>query len=154
MSPEQARGRPVDKRADIWAFGCVLFEMLTGRRTFDAEDVTATLGAVIHKEPPWDTLPRETPAAVRTVLYRCLQKDPKQRLRDIGDAHRVVRNGGQCAGAACCRGHRILAIEARVDRRVARRGGAGDRRGWTRHRASRRDADGRPVAGAVRDTAA
>ncbi len=97
MSPEQARGRPVDKRADIWAFGCVLFEMLTGRRTFDAEDVTETLGAVIHKEPPWDTLPRETPAAVRTVLHRCLQKDPKQRLRDIGDAR--IELSGTAASA-------------------------------------------------------
>jgi serine/threonine-protein kinase len=85
MSPEQARGRTVDKRSDIWAFGCVLYEMLTGARAFDGEDVTETLGAVIHKEPPLDALPPSTPATVRSVLQRCLQKDVKQRFRDIGD---------------------------------------------------------------------
>ncbi len=85
MSPEHARGRTVDKRADIWAFGCVLFEMLTGKRPFDGEGIAETLGAVIHKEPVWARLPAATPASVRTVLQRCLQKDPKQRLRDIGD---------------------------------------------------------------------
>jgi serine/threonine-protein kinase len=85
MSPEQARGRAVDKRTDVWAFGCVLFEMLSGARAFDGEDVAETIGAVIHKEPAWAVLPATTPATVRTVLQRCLQKDPKQRIRDIGD---------------------------------------------------------------------
>src|SRR5687767_7926228 len=85
MSPEQRRGPALAKRADIWPFGCVRSERLTGRGAFDGEDVTETLGAVIHNEPPWDALPRELPAAVRTVLQRCLRKDPKQRLRDIGD---------------------------------------------------------------------
>ena len=85
MSPEQARGRAVDKRTDVWAFGCVLFEMLSGVRPFDGEDVAETIGAVIHKEPAWAALPETTPAIVRTVLQRCLQKDPKQRIRDIGD---------------------------------------------------------------------
>jgi Tol biopolymer transport system component len=85
MSPEQARGRTVDKRADIWAFGAVLFEMLTGARPFEGEDIAETLGAVLHKEPVWPRLPEATPASIRTVLRRCLQKDPRQRLRDIGD---------------------------------------------------------------------
>jgi eukaryotic-like serine/threonine-protein kinase len=85
MSPEQARGRAVDKRTDIWAFGCVLFEMLAGVRPFDGEDVTEVIGAVIHKDVDWARLPRSTPAAVRTALGRCLEKDPKKRIRDIGD---------------------------------------------------------------------
>src|SRR5215468_5061022 len=85
MSPEQARGRPVDKRADTWAFGCVLFEMLAGARPFDGDDVAEMIGAVIHKEPAWDRLPASTPANVRLALQRCLQKDPKQRIRDVGD---------------------------------------------------------------------
>jgi Tol biopolymer transport system component len=86
MAPEQARGKAVDRRADIWAFGCVLFEMLTGRRPFDGEDVAETLGAIIHKEPAWSALPAGTPAALLRLLQRCLEKNPKQRLRDIGDA--------------------------------------------------------------------
>jgi Tol biopolymer transport system component len=86
MSPEQARGRTVDKRTDIWAFGCVLFEMLSGKRAFAGDDVTETLGAIIHKEPPWDALPAAVPAHIQTLLRRCLQKNPKDRLRDIGDA--------------------------------------------------------------------
>ena len=85
MAPEQARGRAVDKRADIWAFGCVLYEMLTGQRAFPGEDVAETIGAVIHKEPALGALPPDTPPAVRLVLERCLRKDPRQRLRDIGD---------------------------------------------------------------------
>jgi hypothetical protein len=86
MAPEQARGRPVDRRADIWAFGCVLFEMLAGQRPFEGEDVAETLGAIIHKEPPWSILPANIPPAIGRLLQRCLEKDPKQRLRDIGDA--------------------------------------------------------------------
>ena len=85
MSPEQARGKPVDKRTDIWGFGCVLYEMLTGTRAFDGEDVAESIGATIHKEPAWTRLPADTPAALRMTLRRCLEKDPKQRMRDIGD---------------------------------------------------------------------
>jgi serine/threonine-protein kinase len=85
MSPEQAKGKPVDKRADIWAFGCVLYEMLAARRVFEAEDVSETLAAVLMKEPDWTALPAATPAAVMIVLRRCLQKDRKRRVRDIGD---------------------------------------------------------------------
>ncbi len=86
MSPEQAKGKQVDRRADIWAFGCVLYEMLTAKQTFTGETVTDTLAAVITKDPDWSQLPAATPIRVRVLLQRCLQKDPKQRLRDIGDA--------------------------------------------------------------------
>ncbi|MGH9686422.1 MAG: protein kinase domain-containing protein [Candidatus Acidiferrales bacterium] len=86
MSPEQAKGKPVDRRADIWAFGCVLYEMLTGQRAFQGETVTDTLAAIMRAEPDWSQLPAATPTRVRVLLQRCLQKDPKQRLRDIGDA--------------------------------------------------------------------
>jgi eukaryotic-like serine/threonine-protein kinase len=86
MSPEQAKAKPVDRRADIWAFGCVLYEMLTSKMTFSGETVTDTLAAVIMKDPDWSQLPGATPIRVRVLLQRCLQKDSKQRLRDIGDA--------------------------------------------------------------------
>jgi serine/threonine protein kinase len=86
MSPEQARGKAVDKRADIWAFGCVLFEMLTGRTAFGGETVTDMIAAVLTRDPDWSQLPAQTPVSVRRLLQRCLQRDPKRRLRDIGDA--------------------------------------------------------------------
>jgi eukaryotic-like serine/threonine-protein kinase len=85
MSPEQARGKAVDKRTDIWAFGCVLFEMLTGATPFGGEDVAEVIGAIIHKDLQWDRLPASTTTTIRTVLTRCLEKDPKKRVRDIGD---------------------------------------------------------------------
>ena len=86
MSPEQARGKAVDKRADIWAFGCVLFEMLTGTRAFPGDEVSDTLAAVLRGEPDWTTLPAATPSAIRRVMRRVLQKDVRQRLHDIADA--------------------------------------------------------------------
>ncbi len=86
MSPEQARGKLVDKRTDIWAFGCVVFEMLTGLRAFPGEDVTDTLAAVVRAEPSWDALPAQTPSGLRRLLTRCFKKDPRARMRDIGDA--------------------------------------------------------------------
>src|SRR5262245_35302167 len=79
MAPEQARGKSVDKRADIWAFGCVLFEMLTGARTFEGEEVSDTLAAVLRGEPDWTKLPANLPAPLIIVLKRCLEKDPRQR---------------------------------------------------------------------------
>ncbi len=85
MAPEQARGAAVDKRADIWAFGCVLFEMLTGQSCFAGETVTDVLAAVMRADPEWVSLPAATPPRVRTLLERCLAKDCRQRLRDIGD---------------------------------------------------------------------
>jgi eukaryotic-like serine/threonine-protein kinase len=86
MSPEQAKGKTVDRRTDIWAFGCVLYEMLTGKMAFRGESVTDTLAAILKNEPDWTQLPMATPTRVRVLLQRCLQKDSKQRLRDIGDA--------------------------------------------------------------------
>jgi serine/threonine-protein kinase len=85
MSPEQARGKSVDKRADIWSFGVVLFEMLTGKRLFSGETVSDTLASVLRQEILWSTLPAETPVSVRRLLRHCLERDPKERLRDIGD---------------------------------------------------------------------
>jgi Tol biopolymer transport system component len=86
MAPEQASGRDVDKRADVWAFGCVLYEMLTGRRAFEGDDISTTLAAVLKTDPDWRALPSQTPMNLRNLLSRCLQKDPRQRLRDIGEA--------------------------------------------------------------------
>ncbi len=85
MSPEQARGKKVDRRADIWAFGVVLWEMLTGRKLFDGETVSDVLAAVLTREPDLSELPSDTPAQVRRVLGRCLQRDPRRRIRDMGD---------------------------------------------------------------------
>jgi serine/threonine-protein kinase len=90
MSPEQAKGKKVDKRADIWAFGVVLYEMLTGKRAFAGEDVSDTLAFVLTKEPDWDALPAETPGALRHVLRWCLTKDAKRRVRDIADVRMVM----------------------------------------------------------------
>ncbi|HEY3349622.1 MAG TPA: protein kinase [Thermoanaerobaculia bacterium] len=86
MSPEQARGKTVDKRTDVWAFGCVLFEMLTGKRAFEGETVTDVLAAVLMKEPDWSALRAPISSKVKELLRRCLQRDVKQRLRDVGDA--------------------------------------------------------------------
>jgi serine/threonine protein kinase len=86
MSPEQARGRPVDKRTDIWAFGCVLYEMLTGRPVFAGKTMSDLLAAVLTTDPDWTTLPEETPAPIRKLLRRCLEKDRKRRLDSAADA--------------------------------------------------------------------
>ncbi|MCM2257960.1 MAG: protein kinase [Vicinamibacteria bacterium] len=86
MAPEQARGKAVDRRADIWAFGVVLFEMLTGRRLFEGETVSDVLAAVLTREPDWSSLPAGAPPAVEMLLRRCLERDPKLRLRDVGEA--------------------------------------------------------------------
>jgi eukaryotic-like serine/threonine-protein kinase len=90
MSPEQARGKAVDRRSDIWSFGCVLFEMLTGKRLFEGETVSDTLAAVLKLEPDWDELPADTPDSIRKLVRQCLIKDPRQRLRDIGDARIAI----------------------------------------------------------------
>jgi serine/threonine-protein kinase len=90
MSPEQARGQPVDKRTDIWAFGCIVYEMLCGRAAFAGPTLTDTLAAVVGREPDWTALPEATTSTVRTVLMRCLEKDPKRRLRDIADVQLLL----------------------------------------------------------------
>jgi serine/threonine protein kinase len=86
MSPEQARGHVVDKRTDIWAFGCVLYEMLAGRAAFPGATVSDTIAAILEREPEWSSLPSAIPESVRHLLRRCLEKDARQRLRDIGEA--------------------------------------------------------------------
>jgi eukaryotic-like serine/threonine-protein kinase len=86
MSPEQARGKEVDKRADIWSFGCVMFELFTRKQTFGGETVTDLFASILKGEPDWNALPASTPQSLRALLLQCLQKDPRRRLRDIGDA--------------------------------------------------------------------
>jgi Tol biopolymer transport system component len=90
MSPEQARGQPVDKRSDIWAFGCVVYEMLTGVRAFAGETISDTLAALLTREPDWSRLPAATPPPLRRLMRECLTRDSKLRLRDIGDARRTL----------------------------------------------------------------
>ena len=91
MSPEQARGQAVDKRTDIWAFGCVLYEMLTGRGAFNAPTLSDTLARVLEREPDWQQLPRRTPARIRDLLHRCLEKEPGGRLNDLQAARRDIK---------------------------------------------------------------
>ena len=92
MSPEQARGKTVDRRADIWAFGVVLFEMLTGQRAFVGDDVSLTLAKVLERDPSWEWLPETMPESVRTLLHRCLERDPRQRMQAAGDV-RLAMDG-------------------------------------------------------------
>ena len=92
MSPEQARGRAVDRRADIWAFGVVLLGMLTGRTIFEGETVSDTLAKILERDPDWSQLPPATPAAIRQLLQRCLTKNPRNRLQSIGDARIVIQD--------------------------------------------------------------
>jgi serine/threonine-protein kinase len=104
MSPEQARGKPVDKRADVWAFGVLLFEMLTGKMLFDGETVSDVLAAVLTREPDWDDLPAATPASVRRLLRHCLERNPKNRQHDIADVRvgleEAIRGVGEEAATA------------------------------------------------------
>jgi hypothetical protein len=90
MSPEQAKGRQADKRCDVWAFGAVLYEMLSGQRAFKADDVSDTLAAVLRQDIDWNALPASTPASVRRLMARCLDRDVRRRLRDIGEARIVM----------------------------------------------------------------
>ena len=108
MSPEQARGQAVDKRTDIWAFGCVLYEMLTGRAAFMGATASHTIAAVLESEPEWDALPSGTPASVRLLLQRCLDKDPKRRLRDLGDVRLEIDEVGSHAAPAAPRRYRAV----------------------------------------------
>ena len=92
MSPEQARGKPLDRRTDIWAFGCCLYEALTGRKAFSGETVTDTLAKIVEREPDWRTLPHATPASMRRLLERCLRKKREDRLRSAGDIALEMRD--------------------------------------------------------------
>jgi Tol biopolymer transport system component len=103
MSPEQARGLAADKRSDIWAFGSVLYEMLSGKRAFEGEDSSDTMAAVLRGEPDWSALPRDVPAPVSALLRRCLAKDPARRLRDIGDARFDLEDAPAAAAAPSVR---------------------------------------------------
>jgi eukaryotic-like serine/threonine-protein kinase len=100
MSPEQAKGRPIDRRADIWAFGAVLFEMLTGQRAFAGEDVSDTLANVLKTDPAWERLPADVPARVRQVLRSCLQRDPKQRLGDLQSVRLALEGAFETAASS------------------------------------------------------
>ncbi|HEY6555236.1 MAG TPA: protein kinase, partial [Vicinamibacteria bacterium] len=119
MSPEQARGKTVDRRTDIWAFGCLLYEMLSGRRPFAGETVTDTLATVIQTEPDWSALPSSTPAAVSQLVRRCLEKDAKRRLQAIGEARLLLEELTQVSASG-----RLLALDlqAAPEPQAARRG--------------------------------
>ena len=112
MSPEQAKGRVVDKRADTWAFGVVLYEMLCGRRPFSGGNTTEVIAQILERDPDWSMIPRETPPTVVRLLRRCLQKDPRRRMRDCGDPHHHggSRDGDlhRCREERGCRGASVL----------------------------------------------
>jgi len=100
MSPEQARGKPVDRRADIWSFGVVIYEMLTGRVPFLGEDITQTLARVVESEPDWEALPSALSPSLKTYVERCLAKDPRQRIRDIGDVRLALEGAFETTASA------------------------------------------------------
>ena len=102
MAPEQARGKRADKRSDIWSFGVVLYEMLTGQHLFRSETVSDTLAAVLKTDPDWNSLPPETPASIRRLLRRCLERDRKGRIRDIGDARLEIDEARAEPGVSRC----------------------------------------------------
>ena len=122
MAPEQARGKAVDKRADLWALGVVLFEMLTGIRLFDGATIADTLALVLAKEPDWAALPPDTPPALRRLLRRCLEKDPKRRLADAADARLEMDDSGNTSTET---------LEQPVRRSQLRASNFGARLGWT-----------------------
>ena len=102
LSPEQARGKVVDRRTDIWSFGCIIYECLTGRRAFDGETVSDTIAKILERPMDWSSLPRSTPPRLKELMERCMERDPKRRLRDIGDARLTLEEikSGRYAGAA------------------------------------------------------
>jgi serine/threonine protein kinase len=140
MSPEQARGFIVDKRTDIWAFGCVLFEMLTGRAAFARDTLTDTLAAVIDREPDWPSLTPSVPPAIVRMLRRCLAKEPRVRLRDIGDARAELEE--TAAGVSSAPAETRLLSSRRNAASVARR--------WSRAVLPRSESQAHGRAGYVR----
>ena len=114
MAPEQARGRAVDRRADIWAFGCVLYEMLTARPAFGGDSVTDVIAAIVKEDPDWSALPADVPPSIRRLLRRCLQRDARQRLHDIGDARLEIEEAISAPPAAETR----IAIASTSNRRL------------------------------------
>jgi serine/threonine-protein kinase len=109
MAPEQARGQPVDRRADVWAFGVCFFEAITGRGVFGGGTVTDILARVLQSEPDWEELPARTPPALRDLLRRCLEKDARERLRDIGEARILI-------GRLLADPHSVTSPDARASR--------------------------------------
>src|SRR6202521_1810617 len=118
MSPEQAKGKAVDKRTDIWAFGCVLYELLTGKQAFHGEATTEILAAVLRGEPDWQALPASTPVKIRDLLGRCLQKDLNKRCRDAGDARIEIEEAlaapAMAEPTAAMKGTRLLGRRALI----------------------------------------
>jgi serine/threonine protein kinase len=114
MSPEQARGKPVDKRSDIWAFGCVLYEMLTARRAFDGDDVSETLAAVLRAEPDWGALPPSIPTNISKALRWCLEKDRQRRLRDISDARMLLEEASTAPDLTQAHALRKVRVRERI----------------------------------------
>jgi Tol biopolymer transport system component len=118
MSPEQAKGRTADKRSDVWAFGCVLYEMLTGKRAFDGDDVSDTFASVLKGQPDWTTLPADTPSSIHRLLRRALVKDPKRRLSDMADARLEIDETGEFTGTDVSRERIHAAGPTAFDRAV------------------------------------
>ena len=104
MSPEQARGAAADTRSDIWAFGCIFYEMLTGQHPFRSDTIQDTLAAVLNREPDWSRLPSDTPTSVVRLLHQCLEKNPDRRLHDIADARIEIEDAGASKPVAVSRG--------------------------------------------------
>jgi serine/threonine protein kinase len=117
MSPEQTRGKPLDKRTDIWSFGCVLYEALTQRKAFLGETASDSLAAILGREPDWEALPASTPVNVTSMLRRCLEKDAARRLRDIGDARMELEDALLASRTGTMRAQAAAAAPPR--RRVA-----------------------------------
>ena len=117
MAPEQARGKAVDKRADIWAFGCVLYEMLTGTRAFAGDDVSEVLASVLAREPDWARLPADLSPALGTYIRRCLHKNPKQRIADAQDVRLALEGAFETASSAARRTGGCACVAARRARR-------------------------------------
>ena len=114
MSPEQARGKPVDRRTDIWAFGCVLFEMLSGKKAFEGELLSDTIASILKSDPDWEALPHATPSSIRRLIERCLRKDLAQRLPHIGVAPLEIADAGVSTNVAIPRSERLPRIVALV----------------------------------------
>ena len=129
MAPEQAKGKPVDKRADIWAFGVILFELLTGRSPFAAESAVESLGLVVTKVVDWNAIPASVPLHIVELIKRCLVKDPKGRLRDIGDAIPVLMQADDASDPRVAKpaGSRRTVLAAERNRTGPRCGGGGNR---------------------------
>ncbi len=122
MSPEQAKGRPADRRSDIWAFGVVLYELLTGRRAFEGDDVSDTLASVLKSEPDWSVLPADVPPAIRMLMQRCLVKDRRHRVTDIAVAQFVLAEASALvsAGTGGSKEQDPLHVQREVEAAVAR----------------------------------